>query len=118
MKQLEQEKKEMQRQLKQEKKEMQRQLEQQKKEMQRQLEQEKKEMQKQLRELRALRESHAALQDTLADRELCVVCMEGGKEVRFDPCGHVACCRACGEGQRACPVCRAAVRSRQRVFQV
>lgn len=32
---------------------------------------------------------------SLADHELCVVCMEAGHEVSFQPCGHAVTCKPC-----------------------
>ena len=45
----------------------------------------------------------------------CVVCLSAGKAVCFVPCGHVCCCTACSESVEACPLCRAAITTRQRV---
>ena len=50
------------------------------------------------------------------EEKLCVVCLDAAKAVVFVPCGHVQCCTACGERVGACPLCRAAITTRQRVF--
>lgn len=45
----------------------------------------------------------------------CSVCMDAERDVAFEPCGHVCCCRECSRGlvkttRSLCPQCRAAVR--------
>ncbi|KAL6748566.1 hypothetical protein V8C86DRAFT_3146576 [Haematococcus lacustris] len=36
----------------------------------------------------------------------CVVCLDGGVEVVFTPCGHLCCCADCGLTMDRCPLCR------------
>lgn len=50
--------------------------------------------------------------DTMEDRELCVVCLNGKKTHAMIPCGHKCACAACGQlimgqgGDGMCPICR------------
>jgi hypothetical protein len=46
------------------------------------------------------------------------VCMDSPLEVLLIPCRHVALCRECAADPRLtrCPVCRADIRSKERVF--
>lgn len=47
----------------------------------------------------------------------CVVCMETGSQVIFLPCGHVCCCQVCSDALQNCPLCRASISQRIRLFQ-
>ncbi|KAJ1453682.1 hypothetical protein M885DRAFT_618877 [Pelagophyceae sp. CCMP2097] len=51
-----------------------------------------------------------------ADDALCVVCLDEPKIVACVPCMHVCCCEACAAEVTTCPMCRAQVASRVRVF--
>uniref|UniRef100_A0A8C6WMG9 Leucine rich repeat and sterile alpha motif containing 1 n=1 Tax=Neogobius melanostomus TaxID=47308 RepID=A0A8C6WMG9_9GOBI len=46
----------------------------------------------------------------------CVVCMETGSQVIFLPCGHVCCCQMCSDALQNCPLCRANISQRIRLF--
>ncbi|XP_071321699.1 E3 ubiquitin-protein ligase LRSAM1 [Trachinotus anak] len=46
----------------------------------------------------------------------CVVCMETGSQVIFLPCGHVCCCQICSDALQNCPLCRATISQRIRLF--
>lgn len=46
----------------------------------------------------------------------CVVCMEFGSQVIFLPCGHVCCCQQCSEALQTCPLCRATIDQRVRIY--
>lgn len=46
----------------------------------------------------------------------CVVCMETGAQVIFLPCGHVCCCQVCSDALQNCPLCRANISQRIRLF--
>lgn len=46
----------------------------------------------------------------------CVVCMETGSQVIFLPCGHVCCCQVCSDALQNCPLCRANISQRIRLF--
>ncbi|XP_061589591.1 E3 ubiquitin-protein ligase LRSAM1 isoform X2 [Cololabis saira] len=47
----------------------------------------------------------------------CVVCMETTAGTVFLPCGHVCCCRLCSDALQNCPLCRAAIAQRIRLYQ-
>jgi hypothetical protein len=46
----------------------------------------------------------------------CVVCCAAGRDTVFMPCRHLACCGECGAAVAKCPLCRAVVDERVRVF--
>ncbi|NXH17807.1 LRSM1 ligase, partial [Bucco capensis] len=46
----------------------------------------------------------------------CVVCMEQETQMIFLPCGHVCCCQSCCEQLHSCPLCRAELTQRIRIF--
>lgn len=50
------------------------------------------------------------------DQTRCAVCSTSPKETRLDPCGHACCCIGCASKLKKCPICRADITSRQRVF--
>lgn len=39
----------------------------------------------------------------------CKICLDERVQVVFVPCGHCACCVACGGDRKVCPICNAAV---------
>lgn len=39
----------------------------------------------------------------------CVICMDAKCEVVFIPCGHMCCCKDCGESVEDCPMCRCSI---------
>lgn len=46
----------------------------------------------------------------------CVVCMEHESQMIFLPCGHVCCCQTCSDALQSCPLCRASVSQRIRLY--
>ncbi|XP_032395123.1 E3 ubiquitin-protein ligase LRSAM1 [Etheostoma spectabile] len=46
----------------------------------------------------------------------CVVCMETGSQVIFLPCGHACCCQVCSGALQNCPLCRANISQRIRLY--
>ncbi|KAI8515095.1 Iap2p [Branchiostoma belcheri] len=54
--------------------------------------------------------------ERLREERCCKVCMDREVELVFLPCGHYACCVPCGEGMVECPMCRACVESKVKVY--
>ncbi|KAJ1694990.1 hypothetical protein LUZ63_011688 [Rhynchospora breviuscula] len=46
--------------------------------------------------------------------QVCPICLTNNKDLAFN-CGHMT-CRECGENLQRCPICRAVVRSRLRLY--
>ncbi|KAH3732253.1 hypothetical protein Pelo_16913 [Pelomyxa schiedti] len=46
----------------------------------------------------------------------CIVCDERPRSIRFHPCGHGVCCSECASNVRKCPLCRAQIQQRQKLF--
>ena len=46
----------------------------------------------------------------------CSVCLDLPSQTVFSPCGHLSTCRDCGERLTSCPICRAAIVQRVRVY--
>jgi len=46
----------------------------------------------------------------------CVVCLDAAQRVAFIPCGHICCCEECSAPLDTCPVCRASIQSKLRIF--
>ncbi len=41
------------------------------------------------------------------DQNTCKICLDNSKEIVFVPCGHYAACEDCSESLIKCPICRA-----------
>lgn len=50
------------------------------------------------------------------EASMCILCYERNKCVAFRPCGHVCSCESCSRRVDQCPLCRAPVQQRVRVF--
>lgn len=46
----------------------------------------------------------------------CVVCMIAPKTELLKPCNHICTCAACSGALLVCPICRAPIQSREKVF--
>lgn len=46
----------------------------------------------------------------------CVICLDAPKATMLEPCRHVCLCEACAPRVKECPVCRAKVRRRTRLY--
>ena len=46
----------------------------------------------------------------------CVVCFDARRDCAFTPCGHLCVCMACADGMEACPLCRATVQNRSKIY--
>jgi len=52
------------------------------------------------------------------EEDVCAICMEGGRDAVFVPCGHLAACMGCAQRwSHTCPICQQAVEQVQRVFR-
>lgn len=49
-------------------------------------------------------------------RPSCIICLEAPKEVLLKPCNHVCGCLGCCSRLRHCPICRAEIVLRERIF--
>lgn len=49
-------------------------------------------------------------------QRLCVVCLDGQKEVVFNPCLHLCACCVCAPELHNCPICRRPVLRWERIF--
>jgi hypothetical protein len=57
----------------------------------------------------------------MADKDMCILCMEKPRNMAMQPCGHLCCCVDCSSTLRAqtnpkCPVCRGEFKDAVRVF--
>ena len=46
----------------------------------------------------------------------CRVCLRSERTTVFEPCKHVVCCSTCADNVTECPICRAHIESRTRVY--
>lgn len=62
-------------------------------------------------------EDDTEIPDTVADLLVpkCSVCLENNSAIIFD-CGHMCTCNSCSQMLSNCPICRARIERRQRVF--
>ena len=66
-----------------------------------------------------LRESERARLELLAEElqdTKCVICWTNLRAVVFLPCKHRCCCEECGATPSVCPMCRAPVQDRMKVY--
>ena len=49
------------------------------------------------------------------DQNLCVICLDNGREVVFTPCGHLVTCKSCSKLSE-CPICRSKIDASLTVF--
>jgi len=54
--------------------------------------------------------------ESVPEERLCCICQEKEIAVAFIPCGHAKCCADCSTEVRDCPVCRASIQRRQRIY--
>jgi C3HC4-type zinc finger (RING finger) protein len=52
------------------------------------------------------------------EEKVCSICMEQAPNVAFLECGHVCCCVVCADGVNQCPMCRADITKRVKLFLV
>lgn len=57
-------------------------------------------------------------QCTVRSPQDCVVCMDAARNVVLVPCGHVCCCKTCGEALDTCPICREHIEQALRMYNV
>ena len=46
----------------------------------------------------------------------CKVCLDQPVTIAFQPCGHVPCCEQCAELLEICPLCRAEIMEKNRIY--
>jgi hypothetical protein len=46
----------------------------------------------------------------------CSVCLDGERNTMFQPCGHLSTCGTCAARLDRCPVCRAKITAKLRVY--
>lgn len=47
----------------------------------------------------------------------CVVCLDEIRKIVFTPCGHLCCCEKCSAQIHICPICKAGIVSRVKVYK-
>ena len=64
-------------------------------------------------EISTLQEENRKLKDNLT----CQICFESEADIVFLPCGHIMCCAMCSPAITKCPMCRASIRGRIKIFR-
>ncbi|ELT95195.1 hypothetical protein CAPTEDRAFT_93478 [Capitella teleta] len=49
--------------------------------------------------------------------DTCTVCFLGQREVVFQPCAHLVCCKDCAQCVKNCPVCRGMIKDVIKIFR-
>lgn len=52
----------------------------------------------------------SGLPEVLHLETICTVCMDRSSTEIFLPCGHICCCKICGEKISECPLCRVEIK--------
>ena len=68
------------------------------------------------RALKEFNERFKAVDKTIAASQTCVVCTEIQSNVLFQPCYHLCSCEKCAKDLGTCPVCRAHIQEKNKVF--
>lgn len=61
-------------------------------------------------------ESLARAYERLKKERVCKVCLDKDSQMVFQPCGHLVCCVSCSSKLDSCPVCRAIITTRSRIY--
>ena len=64
---------------------------------------------------RQLHQANEALSQE-RDKFLCVVCLDGTKEILLKPCNHYCLCHNCSQKLRKCPVCKRRIQTTEKIF--
>ncbi|OQV21123.1 hypothetical protein BV898_04887 [Hypsibius exemplaris] len=54
--------------------------------------------------------------ERLKKERICKVCLVRDSQMIFHPCGHLVCCSQCSAEVQTCPVCRAVIAQKSRVY--
>jgi len=57
------------------------------------------------------------MKEEVDDKTKCLICCDRTKAIIFVPCGHRVCCVQCSNEVHTCPVCRAPIEIKQKVFE-
>jgi hypothetical protein len=57
------------------------------------------------------------VKEEVDDKAKCLICFDRTKAIIFVPCGHRVCCTQCSSQVKICPICRANIEIRQKVFE-
>ena len=49
------------------------------------------------------------------EENVCIICLDDARSVAFG-CGHLCCCGECADELKECPVCRARIKQRLRIY--
>ncbi|XP_064607663.1 baculoviral IAP repeat-containing protein 7-B-like [Liolophura sinensis] len=52
----------------------------------------------------------------LMEKTMCKICLTEKCQLTFLPCGHLVTCLTCGPKLRKCPICRATIKGRVRIY--
>uniref|UniRef100_A0A6B2LWW0 RING-type domain-containing protein n=1 Tax=Arcella intermedia TaxID=1963864 RepID=A0A6B2LWW0_9EUKA len=63
-----------------------------------------------------MKETMKKMESYMQEKQACVVCLTDKKAMVFVPCGHMSCCVNCSGRVSTCPVCRAAISQKVKVF--
>ena len=57
-----------------------------------------------------------APESTIGGQTTCIVCFANAKSHLAVPCGHQCACGPCSARMESCPICRAPITERRRIF--
>ena len=64
------------------------------------------------------RQLHRANEELSQERDklLCIVCLDGTREILLKPCNHYCLCCDCSQGLRECPMCKSRIQKTEKIF--
>jgi len=51
-----------------------------------------------------------------SSKNLCDICFEQSKQILFQPCNHISCCKNCSQDLSTCPICRKNIQTKLSVY--
>jgi hypothetical protein len=57
------------------------------------------------------------VKEEVEDKSKCLICFDRTRGIIFVPCGHKVCCTQCSNQVKNCPICRANIEIKQKVFE-
>ncbi len=68
------------------------------------------------RTLQSIRIAKDKIVNEMNMKSMCCICNENAREILFNPCNHLLCCKVCCNQMTICPICRESIKIKTPVF--